>query len=71
LGIPVFWFRNTPEYLYVEAFRKGYRRRIVEFEYPTDSAGDTKIPFRLDPIRIQKTIRAKKSSRDLGTEKLF
>jgi hypothetical protein len=71
LGIPVFWYRNTPEFLYVEAFRKGYRRRIVDFAYPPDKARDTKAPLRLDPIRIQKTTPPKKSPRDRGEEKLF
>lgn len=67
LGIPVFWFRNTPEFLYVEAFRNGYRRRIVEVEYQPKS-GDATAPLRLDPIRIQKTAPAKKSSRNSGAE---
>jgi hypothetical protein len=71
LGIPVFWFRNTPELLYVEAFKKGYRRRIVEFAYPPDMIGDTEVPFRIDPIRIQKTTPSKKSSKHTGAEKLF
>ncbi len=71
LGLPVFWFRNTPELLYIEAFRNGYRRRIIEVEYPPAKAGDTKAPLRLDPIRIQKTVPSKKSSKYTGAEKLF
>lgn len=71
LGLPVFWFRNTPEFLYIEAFRNGYRRRIVDIVYPPDKAGDAKTPLRLDPIRIQKTSPSKRSSNDLGAKKLF
>ncbi len=54
LGIPVFWFRNTPEILYVEAFRNGYRRRIAEIEYPADRVGKDKVgaPLQLEPIRL-------------------
>ena len=72
MGIPVFWFRNTPEMLYIEAFRNGYRRRIVEIEYPTDQTGKNKTPapLQLDPIRLQKTTPAKKSSGHAGGVKI-
>lgn len=71
LGIPVFWLRDTPERLYIEAFRNGYRRRIIETEYQADQTGKNKIPppLRLDPIRLQKTTPAKKSPGRAAEEK--
>jgi hypothetical protein len=69
LGIPVFWLRTTPERIYVEAFRNGYRRRIVEVEYQADQTGKSRIPAPrlLEPIRIQRVSPAKKpSTLDLG-----
>jgi len=64
LGIPVFWLRNTPERLYIEAFRNGYRRHITEIDYQPDQTGKNKIPapLQLDPIHIQRVTPAKKSS---------
>jgi hypothetical protein len=63
LGFPVFWLRNTPERLYIEAFRNGYRRRITEIEYqPAQSdRNKTPAPLKLDPIHIQRATPAKRS----------
>lgn len=65
VGIPVFWFPDMPERLYVEATKSGYRGRIAEIDCrASGTAGKDAAPsFRLEPIRIRKELPRGRASR--------
>ncbi len=55
LGLPVFWLPDTPKKLHIEAFKKGYRRSIVEVDSrpfkKTDAKGSP--PNRIPTIQLR------------------
>ena len=62
LGFPVFWLPHAPDYLYLEAYKPGYRRRIVDLE-SRDFApcGETCPPNRIAPLMMHAdTLQRKK-----------
>jgi hypothetical protein len=65
LGLPVYWFPTTPERLYVEAAKKGYRSRVVEVDCGAlkPTAGKAPPPIQLDPIRLRKNLPRGRFSR--------
>lgn len=52
LGLPVFWLPSTPERLYLEVVKNGYRPRVTEIEYRGRHREGTVLT--LDPIRINR-----------------
>jgi len=65
LGIPVFWFKNTPEWLYVETSKQGYLPRVKQIDCAAleKEAGKSPSSVTVEPILLQKNIAASKSRR--------
>lgn len=64
LGIPVTWFPDRPEKLYLEVQKTGYRPRVAEIEF--GAPGDRSAPpesLSVPPIRIRQEIRRGRNRR--------
>ncbi|MCX6357021.1 MAG: hypothetical protein NT045_03950 [Candidatus Aureabacteria bacterium] len=66
LSLPVPWYKNTPERLYIEASKTGYRNRVTDIECPPLKGGKEDVPpvIAVEPINLHKASPVRRHARD-------